>query len=82
MENFIDRNFVTRTLTVYKPRQTDEKGFLYVLQRQSDVEKLRNGEIEHILMHKIGLTKQKRVETRVAQQSRANKEQYKILCYF
>ena len=31
MDTFMDREFVTKMLTVYKPRSTDRDGYVYVL---------------------------------------------------
>lgn len=56
MDNFMDSQFVEKMLTVYKPRPTDKVGYVYVLQRYSDVLRLEKGEISHILLHKIGMT--------------------------
>jgi len=56
MNCFMDSQFVEKMLTLYKPRATDGPGFVYILQRQSDCDKKRDGEIDHILMHKIGMT--------------------------
>ncbi len=53
---FIDRQFVEKMLTVFKPRDNDRVGYVYILQRQSDVDRYKSGEISHILLHKIGRT--------------------------
>mmetsp|Transcript_12916 Transcript_12916/g.17381 ORF Transcript_12916/g.17381 Transcript_12916/m.17381 type:complete len:108 (+) Transcript_12916:1150-1473(+) len=68
-------------LTLYKPRATDGVGYVYVLQRKTDMLKYREGVIDHILLHKIGMTC-KEPQTRVNQQSRANGEEYHILAWF
>lgn len=78
---FIERQFVENMLTLYKPRPTDGVGYLYILQRKSDVQKQRDGAIDHILLHKIGMTC-KEPSKRVSQQSRANSEEYHIFAWF
>lgn len=77
----MDSYFVEKMLTIFKPRATDKVGYVYILQRQSDVDRLASGEISHILLHKIGMT-YKEPKLRVKQQSDANKEAYHILAYF
>ena len=81
MDNFMDSQFVEKMLTLYRPRETDKVGYVYILQRQTDVDRQATGEISHILLHKIGMT-YKEPEVRVNQQRRANKEQYHILAHF
>lgn len=81
MDNFMDNQFVTKMLTVYKPRPTDRDGYVYILQRQSDVDRLKQGEITHILLHKIGMT-YKEPRVRVKQQRDKNGEEYHIMAYF
>lgn len=81
MESPFDAECVKTCLTVFKPRTIDEEGWVYVLQRQTDVEKLEKGEITSILLHKIGLTK-KTCKQRVYQQARTNGEEYKIAASF
>ena len=53
---FMDQEFVEKVLTVFKPRPTDSVGYVYILQRQSDVQRLATGDISHIVLHKIGMT--------------------------
>jgi hypothetical protein len=48
-------DFVENILTVWKPFESSP-GWVYIYTRQSDVEKLKEGKITHILLHKIGLT--------------------------
>ena len=80
----MERIFVETVLTMYKPRKTDEPGYVYILQRQSDVTRFEDDEIEHILLHKIGCTKNNvhSKSGRVAQQAKANSEEYHVLAYF
>jgi hypothetical protein len=56
MDCFMDSQFVEKMLTLYKPRPTDGPGYVYILQRQVDVEKKLDEQIDHILLHKIGMT--------------------------
>ena len=57
------------------------KGYIYIYQRTSDVEKVQSKRISHILLHKIGLSKNYPT-TRVQQQEKKNKEKYSILRFF
>ena len=77
----MDSEFVTKMLTVYKPRETDGVGYVYILQRQSDVQRKAAGEITHILLHKIGMTC-KDPKIRIKQQRDKNNEDYHVLAYF
>lgn len=40
MDNYFDAKFVEKFLTVYKPRETDSEGWIYVYERESDRKKL------------------------------------------
>lgn len=53
---FIDKQFIDNMLTLYKPRSNDGVGYVYILERMTDVKKLKEGSIDHILLHKIGMT--------------------------
>ena len=78
---FMDQHFIERMLTLYRPRTNDGVGYVYILQRMTDVKKLQEGSIDHILLHKIGMTCKEPAQ-RVGQQSRANNEEYRILAWF
>ena len=84
MDCYMDRIFVEKMLTVFKPRDNDTAGHVYILQRNADVVKHDNGEITHILLHKVGLTNGvvSTTKGRVSTQIKNNRENYHILAYY
>jgi hypothetical protein len=61
-----------------KPFQCETDGYVYIYQRKADQVKLEQGLIAEVVLHKIGST-MKTPESRVAQQEKANKEEYVIV---
>lgn len=52
-----DINFIKNKLLVFKPRPTDFSGWIYVYYRQADELALQAKKLSHILLYKIGRTK-------------------------
>ena len=76
-----DMPWVNDTLLTMKPYDSDHIGYVYVYQRRKDIDNLAKNKITHILLHKIGLTKNS-PQARVHTQELKNGESYKILKFY
>lgn len=52
----VDNRFVHKFLTVFKPRDNDCEGWIYMYERKADSKKLADGVIADIVLFKVGRT--------------------------
>ena len=68
-------------MLVFKPKETDCTGWIYVYEREEDEKRLIKNKIGEILLYKVGRTI-KNPESRVGQQALTNGESYTIVQSF
>jgi hypothetical protein len=78
LKSHIYHRFVFRFMTVFKPRENDCEGWIYVYERDSDRNKLQQGQIKDIILYKVGRTVRTPL-SRVGLQEQANGENYNVI---
>ena len=77
----MDSRFVEKFLTVFKPRDNDCEGWLYVYERDLDRKNVIEGKITDVILFKVGRTV-KTPQSRVGQQEISNGESYHVVLSF